>query len=91
MPNGKTEVNIMDFIVEVSARHVHLTQEHVELLFGKGHELTFDRPLSQPGQFAAKEKVTVEAIRADVRTAQKSCLKCDFIDNFSHMRRKCLL
>ena len=44
----------MDFIVEVSARHVHLTQEHVEALFGKGHELTFDRPLSQPGQFLSK-------------------------------------
>ena len=50
----------MDFIVEVSARHVHLTQEHVEILFGKGHELTFDRPLSQPGQFLSKEKVTIK-------------------------------
>ena len=50
----------MDFIVEVSARHVHLTQEHVEALFGKGHELTFDRPLSQPGQFLRKEKVTIK-------------------------------
>ena len=50
----------MDFIVEVSARHVHLTQEHVEVLFGKGHELTFDRPLSQPGQFLSKEKVTIQ-------------------------------
>lgn len=50
----------MDFIVEVSARHVHLTQEHVEVLFGKGHELTFDRPLSQPGQFLSKEKVTIK-------------------------------
>lgn len=50
----------MDFIVEVSARHVHLTQEHVEALFGKGHELTFDRPLSQPGQFLSKEKVTIK-------------------------------
>lgn len=49
----------MEFIVEVSARHVHLTQEHVEALFGKGHELTFDRPLSQPGQFLSKEKVTI--------------------------------
>ena len=49
----------MDFIVEVSARHVHLTQEHVEVLFGKGHELTFDRPLSQPGQFLSKEKVMI--------------------------------
>ena len=50
----------MDFIVEVSARHVHLTQEHVEALFGKGHELTFDRPLSQPDQFLSKEKVTLK-------------------------------
>lgn len=50
----------MDFIVEVSARHVHLTQEHVEVLFGSGHELTFDRPLSQPGQFLSKEKVTIK-------------------------------
>lgn len=50
----------MDFIVEVSARHVHLTQEHVEALFGKGHELTFDRPLSQPGQFLSKEKVILK-------------------------------
>ena len=59
MPIGKLEVK-MDFIVEVSARHVHLTQEHVEILFGKGHELTFDRPLSQPGQFLSKEKVTIK-------------------------------
>ena len=49
----------MEFIVEVSARHVHLTQEHVEALFGAGHELTFDRPLSQPGQFLRKEKVMI--------------------------------
>ena len=46
--------------IGVSARHVHLTQEHVEALFGKGHELTFDRPLSQPGQFLSKEKVTIK-------------------------------
>ena len=50
----------MAFIVEVSARHVHLTQEHVEALFGKGHELTFDRPLSQRDQFLSKEKVTLK-------------------------------
>lgn len=37
--------------VEVSARHVHLTQEDVELLFGKGAVLHPKRPLSQPGQF----------------------------------------
>lgn len=47
------------FMVETSARHVHLTSEAVEILFGKGHELTNKKNLSQPGQFACEEKVTV--------------------------------
>lgn len=47
------------FIVETSARHVHVTQEHLEILFGKGYELTKKKDLSQPGQFACKERVTV--------------------------------
>ncbi|MDE6671248.1 MAG: phosphate propanoyltransferase [Ruminococcus sp.] len=47
------------FIVETSARHVHVTQEHLEILFGKGHELTKKKDLSQPGQFACEERVTV--------------------------------
>ncbi|MEE2901686.1 MAG: acetate/propionate family kinase [Myxococcota bacterium] len=45
--------------VAVSARHIHLTQEAVETLFGEGHELTPYRPLSQPGQFASEEKLTI--------------------------------
>lgn len=45
------------FPVEASAKHVHLSQEDVEKLFGIGHKLTFDRELSQPGQFLAKERV----------------------------------
>ena len=45
--------------VEVSARHVHLTQEDVERLFGKGAELHEKRPLSQPGQFLSEERVTL--------------------------------
>lgn len=45
--------------VAISARHMHLTQEHVEALFGEGHQLTELRPLSQPGQFACKETVTL--------------------------------
>ena len=45
--------------VGVSARHLHLTQEHVEALFGKGYQLTEFKPLSQPGQYAANEKVDV--------------------------------
>ena len=46
-------------LVETSARHVHLTAEAVETLFGKGHELTNKKDLSQPGQFACEEKVTL--------------------------------
>lgn len=47
------------FQVEASGRHVHLSKEHVEALFGKGYELTPVKDLSQPGQFAAKERVRV--------------------------------
>ena len=45
--------------VETSARHVHVTQEDLEVLFGKGYELTKKKDLSQPGQFASNEKVTI--------------------------------
>lgn len=45
--------------VEVSARHVHLNQEQVEILFGKGAQLHPKRPLSQPGQFLSEERVTL--------------------------------
>ncbi len=46
-------------VVNVSARHCHLTQEAVEALFGKGHQLTPWKWLYQEGQFAAKETVTL--------------------------------
>lgn len=45
--------------VEVSARHVHLTQRDLEILFGSGATLTPKRPLSQPGQFLSEERVTI--------------------------------
>ncbi len=48
-----------NFIVETSARHIHVTQEHLEILFGKGHGLTKKKDLSQPGQFACEERVTI--------------------------------
>ena len=48
-----------NFLVETSARHVHLTREAVDTLFGAGHALTNKKDLSQPGQFACEEKVTV--------------------------------
>ncbi|MBQ8894309.1 MAG: phosphate propanoyltransferase [Clostridia bacterium] len=47
----------MKVLVEMSARHVHLTEEAVETLFGKGAKLTFVRELSQPGQFLSEERV----------------------------------
>jgi len=47
------------FLVEISAHHAHLTQEHVEALYGPGHQLTPHAELSQPGQFASKEQVTI--------------------------------
>ena len=46
-------------IVETSARHVHLTEEHIKILFGEGATLTKKKDLSQPGQFACEERVTV--------------------------------
>lgn len=46
-------------VVHVSNRHVHLTKEHFEILFGKGAQLTKLRDLMQPGQFAANETLTV--------------------------------
>ena len=46
-------------LVEASGKHVHLSQEHVELLFGKGYQLKQVRELSQPGQYLCEEKVMV--------------------------------
>ena len=57
----------MEFKVEVSARHIHLTQEHVEILFGKGHQLTSKKALSQPGQFACEEKVEVVGPKSSMK------------------------
>ena len=49
----------MSFMIETSARHIHLTQETVEKLFGKGYELTVRKPLSYPGQYACNERLTI--------------------------------
>lgn len=53
-------------VVNVSARHCHLTQAAVEALFGKGRELTVHKWLYQDGQFAAKETVTLIGPRSRV-------------------------
>ena len=51
--------------VEASGRHVHLTEAQAHTLFG--HALTPDRPLSQPGQYLAKERVTVVGAKGELR------------------------
>ena len=49
----------LEVLVETSARHVHVTKEVLETLFGAGYELTTKKDLSQPGQFASNERVDV--------------------------------
>ena len=53
-------------VVNISARHCHLTQEAVDTLFGKGHQLTVHKWLYQEGQFAATETLTLIGPRSRV-------------------------
>ena len=46
-------------LVETSARHLHVSREHLDILFGKGYELTVKKDLSQPGQYACAERVDI--------------------------------
>ncbi|RAP75061.1 phosphate propanoyltransferase [Paenibacillus montanisoli] len=56
--------------VGVSGRHIHLSEPHVEALFGAGAKLTVQRELSQPGQFAAKETVTLAGPKGVLRNVR---------------------
>ncbi|MED3575675.1 phosphate propanoyltransferase [Cytobacillus praedii] len=56
--------------VSISARHLHLQQEHVELLFGKGYELTKYKEISQPGQYACNEKVTLKGPKGTIENVR---------------------
>ena len=53
-------------LIEVSARHAHLTQEVLEALFGEGYELTPKKYLSQPGEYAAEERVTIVGSKGEI-------------------------
>jgi putative phosphotransacetylase len=64
LPDGGSAPNPL--LVNISARHCHLTQEAVEILFGKGHQLTVHKWLYQDGQFAAKETLTLIGPRSRV-------------------------
>ncbi len=50
-------------IIETSARHLHVSREHLDILFGKGYELTVKKDLSQPGQYLSNEKVRVKGAK----------------------------
>src|SRR5438552_17577367 len=64
LPTRATAPNPL--VVNVSARHCHLTPEAVEILFGKGHQLTVHKWLYQEGQFAAQETLTLIGPRSRV-------------------------
>lgn len=56
--------------VGVSNRHIHLSMEHLNALFGDGFQLTELKPLSQPGQFAANEVVTIKGPKGELRNVR---------------------
>lgn len=56
--------------ISVSARHCHLCQEDIDLLFGKGYQLTIKSELSQPGQFAANETITLIGPKGSIRNVR---------------------
>ncbi len=57
----------MKFMVETSARHVHLSTADLATLFGEGYELTKKKDLSQPGQFACEERVTIVGPKKELK------------------------
>lgn len=56
---NKDSYDSHDIPIGVSNRHIHLSAEHLEILFGRGARLTWLKDLSQPGQFACQESVTL--------------------------------
>ena len=58
-----------EVLVEISARHLHVSREDLDTLFGKGYELTNKKDLSQPGQFACEEKVTVVGAKGSLKAS----------------------
>lgn len=53
--------------VEASGRHIHLSDEHLQILFGSGYTLTKVKDLSQPGQYACKERVTITGPKGSIK------------------------
>ena len=61
-----------DILVETSARHVHVTQETLEALFGKGAQLEVRAMLSQPGQFVSNQRVDLVGYKVNKVTGEKT-------------------
>jgi len=54
-------------LINLSNRHIHVSKEDLELLFGKGHQLTKTKDLVQPGQFACEETVTIKGPKGEFK------------------------
>ena len=80
-----------DIPVGISNRHIHLSREHVDILFGKGYQLTELKPLSQPGQYACREQLTligpsmraIEGVRVLGPERKKSQVEISRTDSFT--------
>ena len=60
-------IGLLTIEMEASGRHIHLSRAHVDALFGVGHRLTAVKDLSQPGQFACRERVTLVGPKGELR------------------------
>ena len=60
-------VRLLTIEMEASGRHIHLSRAHVDALFGVGYKLTPVKDLSQPGQFACKERVTLVGPKGELK------------------------
>ena len=60
-----------EILVETSARHIHVTQETLEILFGKGAQLEVRAMLSQPGQFVSNQRVDLVGYKVNKATGEK--------------------
>lgn len=69
MHKHKGDTKMKEILVETSARHIHLSQEAVDVLFGKGYTLTNKKDLSQPGQFACAEKLEVVGPKGKIKAS----------------------
>lgn len=67
----KEVFKMKQILVETSARHVHVTQETLEVLFGKGSELSVRAYLSQPGQFVSNQRIDLVGYKLNKATGEK--------------------